>query len=779
MKTTLLQIPSKTTEEVNWFKPLHNYLVQVYGHAANEYSLDVTAFNQLRQDLRGAHPDATGVKLFLRYYSQLELLDLRIPFGLINTPNRTRVEFKWSDLFEPDITNSQGSLAFEKANVLYNLASLLLRQASIKLSNGNFKEGMVALSQAAGVIDFIGENFLHAPLPDLALGTIKLLLQVMISQAAELFVLLAISADAQQKMNQLVAKLCQAVSESYALALSLAQSGMGLHQDFDADEEDFLNQPEDVLPEVPALIEPRWRAILDFKRGLYQLMAWYYQGLLAEANKKYGDAIAYLTKAQESLEQDLGSITEAAADQKITLPYEMLDYLHYQEDAVKIKLGDLNKDNDLIYHDLIPLLVTLAPPVPKQLVEPVQFTKFPGLNEISEHNYQNFLSNVVPVNIHELLSFYSEEKSQLLRNEIDHVEVLDLEVALVLSSLQLPQQLLALKELAAGSQISALPQLDEQVTKYANEIRANYAEDKSNRQKIEHYRHQIYQAVQSLPPSDGATQLKRAFYEATTNDNKVFAYVTDTELHDTLGQGQLLRLFSQKPVEEELLLLDIDDSNRPIDQALRATEDVLDEIDKAKRRKHDVIGILKAKIHEDDISDILVLNLRVKLTKEIKLVIFPEELKKFDEYTTEIDDIVARERELVAQLKTTWAQVMANPEVKRLRQSSTFQAELVKLQLDRVVQFYHQWRQYHAGVKTGAQFYPRLLQWADQLRAPPVLQASGPASAPHPAPAPPPASTTTQPSHPQASATAPRRLSLIYDQPLTYQPNMYQFFSKQ
>ncbi|CAN3374480.1 hypothetical protein DIURU_000645 [Diutina rugosa] len=778
MKTTLLQIPSKTTEEVNWFKPLHNYLVQVYGHAANEYSSDVTSFNQLRQDLRGAHPDATGIKLFLKYYSQLELLDLRIPFNSINTPTRTRVEFKWTDSFEPDISNSQGALAFEKANVLYNLASLLSRQASIKLSNGNFKEGMVASCQAAGVIDFIGENFLHAPSPDLALGTIKLLSQVMMSQAAELFVLQAISADAQQKMNQLVAKLCQGVAESYALALSLAQSGMGLHRDFDADEEDFLNQPEDVLPEVPALIEPRWRAVLDFKRGLYQSLAWYYQGLSAEANKKYGDAIAYLTKTQESLEQDLGSITEAAADQKITLPYEMLDYLHYQEDAVKIKLADLSKDNDLIYHDLIPSLVTLTSPVAKQSVEPVPFGQLPGLSDISDYNYHNFLSNVVPIKIHELLSLYSEEKSQLLRNEIDHVEVSDSEVASALSSLQLPQQLIALKELSSGSGSSSSPQFGDEVTRYANEIRAKYAEDKTNRQKIEQYRQQIYQAIQSLPPSDGATQLKRAFYQATTNDNEIFGYVTDTELHDTLGKGQLSRLSTQKPVEEELSLLDLDESNRPIDQILQSTEKILDEIEKAKRRKHDIVGALKTKIHDDDIADILVLNSRVKSTKEIKSVIFPEELKKFDEFTSEIDEIVETERGLVAKLKQTWAQIMANPEVKRLRQSSTFQAELVKSQSDRVVQFYHQWRKYSEGLRKGTQFYPRLLQWAEQLRAPSVSHTSQPASAPHQAPAPP-ASNARQPSHPQQTSPATPNSSLIYDQPSTYQPNMYQFFSKQ
>lgn len=51
MKTHLLVVPSKKTEEVNWVKPLNNYLLSIYGNTL-QYQDDINSLNKLRQDIR-------------------------------------------------------------------------------------------------------------------------------------------------------------------------------------------------------------------------------------------------------------------------------------------------------------------------------------------------------------------------------------------------------------------------------------------------------------------------------------------------------------------------------------------------------------------------------------------------------------------------------------------------------------------------------------------------------------------------------------------------------
>ncbi|EGW31264.1 uncharacterized protein SPAPADRAFT_61836, partial [Spathaspora passalidarum NRRL Y-27907] len=171
MKTHLLTVPSKKTEEINWVKPLNNYLVSIYGNTSS-YQDDLNSFNKLRQDIRGVNADNTGLKLYYKYYSQLELLDLRIPFATVN--KHKKLEFEWFDAFSPTVANKQAALPFEKANVLFNLAALLTRFAKHKYDESIQDSGsegvddatkstIQLLQSAAGVYQFINENFLHAP----------------------------------------------------------------------------------------------------------------------------------------------------------------------------------------------------------------------------------------------------------------------------------------------------------------------------------------------------------------------------------------------------------------------------------------------------------------------------------------------------------------------------------------------------------------------------------------------------------------------------------------
>ena len=73
---------------------------------------------------------------------------------------------------------------------------------------------------------------------------------------------------------------------------------------------------------------------------------------------------------------------------------------------------------------------------------------------------------------------------------------------------------------------------------------------------------------------------------------------------------------------------------------------------------------IEKEIHNDDISDILVLNMKLKSTNEIKSIIFPEELKKFNPFTNELDKLITNEKSIIEQLKSRWNQLISNPQIK-------------------------------------------------------------------------------------------------------------------
>ena len=88
----MLSCPLKQTNEIDWIRPLKDYIRQNYGEDPERYHQECTTLNRLRQDMRGAGNDsATGRDLLYRYYGQLELLDLRFPVD----ENHIKISFTW------------------------------------------------------------------------------------------------------------------------------------------------------------------------------------------------------------------------------------------------------------------------------------------------------------------------------------------------------------------------------------------------------------------------------------------------------------------------------------------------------------------------------------------------------------------------------------------------------------------------------------------------------------------------------------------------------------
>lgn len=781
MKTIVLAAPSKEADRIDWTKPLNKYLLSIYGETSG-YQEELAEFNKTREELKVLTGD-TGIKLHFLYFSQLELIDLRVPIFLLS--KKKPVTFTWSDAFDPESKQSQHSLAFEKASVLFNTGAALMRTAAEKYSvsfkkstdaEASFKEAVQLLQQAAGVFLFISENFANGPSNDLRSSTCGFILKLCLAQAQEIFTLKVVDGDLEQKKNSLVSKLALSTAKHFALCygstshLITSEGAPNFSQNFSItevglepevlglDEDDEFNEynleaSDDAQDQVFANIEPFWIANFRFKSLYYESLLYYFQGLNLEKTAKYGQAIAYLMKAQDLAKEILPAVIKVITKARTENIYDLLDNLKYHKDALEIKIKELNNDNDLVYHDLVPSLSLLADLKPMDSVKIIRMNEIPYFAKINDYNYENFLKNVVPINIHELLSFYSEEKSQFLRNELDAVEVSNEELASMMEYLNLPQALVTIKELLKTSEVLGASNsdlgLDPQSLQAAEAISTSCRKDQQNKAAIIDHRNRILDKIRnaesllaSAPSSlqqarfrDDLIKVKKTLYDATTSDSSLLGLVEgdNSAIYKILASGVDSRSFREyftvkKPgstseisIETELSLLDIDDDQLTkladtIDNKIRRLEDTMNELNKVKAEKTALVATLKEDIHKDDISDILLLNSKVKTVAEIKSVIFPQELKKFEKYSKRLDELIEEQQKLSETTKAMWHELSNNAKVKSIQQSSAFLATILNEQNQKIMTFYqNNWKKYTLGLSKGNEFYSQLYQFASNL----------------------------------------------------------------
>jgi tyrosine-protein phosphatase non-receptor type 23 len=257
----LISVPLKTTSNVDFTSTLSQTIQTIYQESPSTYTNEIQLLNRIRQDaLRGSPgSDQTHRDLLYKYFGQLELLELRF--------QEIRLPFEWKDAFTGKAI-SQMSLAYEKAGTIFNMASVLslMAQTCNRLNQDGVKRCFNFLKSAAGVFNYINENFLHAPSIDLSKDVVKVLVNIMLAQAAEVF-LETLNKPTATQLN-LRSRISQLVFSQYS----------GLIED------------------VKDLVT---RSIFD--------RTW---SLLIQAKAKYFSSLAQFTKAQ-SIQGDANKIGEA------------------------------------------------------------------------------------------------------------------------------------------------------------------------------------------------------------------------------------------------------------------------------------------------------------------------------------------------------------------------------------------------------------------------------------------------------------------------------------
>jgi tyrosine-protein phosphatase non-receptor type 23 len=128
------------------------------------------------------------------------------------------------------------------------------------------------------------------------------------------------------------------------------------------------------------------------------------------------------------------------------------------------------KDNDIVYNEVVPSETSLAPiEKGKDVAEPIPIHDVYASPDVQKIVGPNLFSKLVPLSVHESASLYSEEKAKLVRAEAERADLADGELAAALEYMGLPASLERFRPGAAGQ--DGLTDPGAQVRGWAEEVR--------------------------------------------------------------------------------------------------------------------------------------------------------------------------------------------------------------------------------------------------------------------------------------------------------------------
>ncbi|CAE6399284.1 unnamed protein product [Rhizoctonia solani] len=683
MTSPCISIPKKKTDEVDWATPIRSLIQQSYGESPDNYSTECAALQRCRQDaVRGAGSDITARDLLYKYFGQLELLELRFA--------EIRVSFPWHDAFTGKLT-TQTSLAFEKASIIFQIAAT---HTSIAASQNRadpegLKRAIQYFRTAAGMLTYINDNFLHAPSTDLSKEVVKFLVGIVIAQATEVV---------YEKL----------VEEKKALVTKVASQTAYLYNTLQEDVKEFMGR---------GIFDRNWVTLIQIKAKYFASLTQYHRALADDSSGKHGDALVRFqiaeTHAKEAhrlaqsftpyfvvtitptMPSDAGVAILELTKSHLTLctsftPYFVVTITPTMPSDAGVAILELTKshltlctehkntaqkDNDLIYHSILPSEAALPVIDKVSVATPIPIQEVYGTPEVQKVIGPDLFVRLVPLSVHESASVYSEEKAKMVRAESTRADEADGDLRAGLDSLGLPGALAKFREMAEGSDgdaESAVPQqiwtwkeevenkesesptegllaqldklkagVDADLATVSRELELESRECESMRVKYEHLWTQEPSASRTGSLRQELKSHREAYTAAASSDGQVLSLWQNTKPGLDILRNNPASLFQRVDSGSGGSLLDLDEGanvGRDEADAIKSQVDDIDEIlgtlNKIKRERGEVLKDLKEKVQNDDVSHLLLLNRRSGPAMETAL--FASELEKFRPYQSRL-----------------------------------------------------------------------------------------------------------------------------------------------
>lgn len=276
------------------------------------------------------------------------------------------------------------------------------------------------LQAAAGMYQYINDNFLHAPSADLGRDQVKILVELTLAQAQECFIENSLR---EKKKDSLIAKLASHATWTYANCVDGITEGL-----------------------TKSVFEKPWLTVCHVKQKYFQALSQYHKALACEAEGKYGECVGRLTIA-ESAAKEASKLANGlpANSATATLPADAASALQENTKTFAAtcseKLKQATHDNDMIYSDTVPQESVIQPIDRLKAVKSVSISELYGANEINKVIGPDIFAKLIPLSVHESASLYSEEKAKVVRSETERCDLANGELDASLDYMKLPSAL--------------------------------------------------------------------------------------------------------------------------------------------------------------------------------------------------------------------------------------------------------------------------------------------------------------------------------------------------
>jgi len=329
--------------------PLIRWIQSNLNREVEDVSAKLVTLRKLRQEVIGSSTESTETKLAnaSNYYDQISGLEAA-------TSDEVQIWYQWKNAFERRGWTKEKpkmpipSFHYEKICVLFNIAAFNSRIASEQ----NF-ETMDGLQRAAKRLQTAAGTFSHLRehsvarmqtelTSDLDPETLGTLSDLMLAQAQEMVALKAISDNMKAVV---IAKLCSQCHDMFSGVAHSMQSAARANA-WDSD----------------------WISNVCCKQAIYGGLSQYHQSKVCSESKEMGEEIARLEFAKRLLTSGIEKGRSGLCSGKTWLS------------QVEVDLKEAHKNNDFIYHAVVPEEKALAPvakvavakptPMPEKLGDP-------------------------------------------------------------------------------------------------------------------------------------------------------------------------------------------------------------------------------------------------------------------------------------------------------------------------------------------------------------------------------------------------------------------------
>lgn len=671
----MICVPLKSSLPAQWSKHISAELHSTYGQSWTDFKKDIEAFDRMRDAAMGITPSAKGLSILYRYCVQLQMLSLHISMSPCKT------EFTWLDLFSENEV-SQPSEAFEKVCVLFNLAACLSHIAKDHVTANDYKSAYHSLCCAAGIFDYAGTNFIYTASIDVDSRTLTMLSELMLAQAQHCFFLKA--KESPTANAGLLAKLASSAVCLYTESISKLKA---IYDEEGWGEKQNIQDLEKTLKAV--------KAEAQLAQATY----------CESSAQKYGEAIAHLQEAKK------------------------LVSTKGESEEINVRIKALVRNNDLIYHDRIPAVVpeikttqTAKRLLMKDLYPQESMESIVG---------QDVFARVVPLEVHEKSSLYSEMKMQFLREQQEKSEIAGMELTSALEFMKLPASISRLRQ-----PISEIAEVPPEVSEWSVMVSSSPSNPaKLKKPNLDENRQRILsllksqQNVQSTGAITNIHAIKQSLIAATKSDTELqlmYDQMIDT-LTTLADRTKLQDVFNDEVLRPsknaipDISLLDLDSSESgtsqepSFDAKLDEVASLTAKLHKIQTERQTTLADLREKIHKDDITAVLVSK---QSTPDLEKTVLEPELRKFESSVRRIDATLRLQKSVLNDVAAKWKALLASPEAKKANSERSQAAAAAEELTAKFRASFEDWQAVSEGIERAKQFYADLERRAMSLDAP-------------------------------------------------------------